>query len=42
MGILNRTHDSFYEPAATFDLDALFARAEPLVGEGADLLTSAA
>jgi dihydropteroate synthase len=38
MGILNRTTDSFYEPAATFDLDALFERAERLVGEGADLL----
>ncbi len=38
MGILNRTHDSFYEPAATFDLDALFERAERLVTEGADLL----
>jgi dihydropteroate synthase len=38
MGILNRTHDSFYEPAATFDLDALFERAERLIHEGADLL----
>ena len=38
MGILNRTPDSFYEPAATFDLDALFARAEALVADGADLL----
>jgi dihydropteroate synthase len=38
MGILNRTTDSFYEPAATFDLDALFERAERLVLEGADLL----
>ena len=38
MGILNRTTDSFYEPAATFDLDALFARAEQLVAQGADLL----
>ena len=38
MGILNRTRDSFYEPAATFDLDALFARADQLVAEGADLL----
>jgi dihydropteroate synthase len=38
MGILNRTRDSFYEPAATFDLDALFERADSLVGEGADLL----
>ena len=38
MGILNRTKDSFYQPAATYDLDALFARAEQLVHEGADLL----
>lgn len=38
MGILNRTTDSFYEPAATFGLDALFARAEQLVRDGADLL----
>jgi dihydropteroate synthase len=38
MGILNRTRDSFYEPAATFDLDALYERAERLIGEGADLL----
>ncbi len=38
MGILNRTTDSFYEPAATFELDALFRRAEQLVAEGADLL----
>jgi len=37
-GILNRTKDSFYEPAATFDLDALFERADKLVIEGADLL----
>jgi dihydropteroate synthase len=38
MGILNRTTDSFFEPAATFDLDKLFFRAERLVDEGADLL----
>ncbi len=38
MGILNRTTDSFYEPAATFDLDDLFKRAERLIAEGADLL----
>lgn len=38
MGILNRTKDSFYEPAATYDLDALFTRAESLVNDGADLL----
>ena len=38
MGILNRTKDSFYEPAATFDLDALFDRAQRLVTEGADIL----
>ncbi len=38
MGILNRTKDSFYAPAATFELDALFARADQLVADGADLL----
>ena len=38
MGILNRTPDSFYAPAATFDLDAFFRRAESLVSEGADIL----
>jgi dihydropteroate synthase len=38
MGILNRTTDSFYEPAATFNLDDLLARAERLTVEGADLL----
>ena len=38
MGILNRTRDSFYEPAATFDLDVLFERAARLVDEGADIL----
>ncbi len=38
MGILNRTKDSFFPPAATFDLDDLYARADQLVREGADLL----
>lgn len=38
MGVLNRTKDSFYEPAATYDLDAFFTRAEQLVAEGADIL----
>ncbi len=38
MGILNRTRDSFFAPAATFELDDLFARAERLVVDGADLL----
>ena len=38
MGILNRTKDSFYEPAATYDLDGFYRRAEQLVGDGADLL----
>ncbi len=38
MGILNRTSDSFFPPAATFDLDDLLARAEQLVRDGADLL----
>ena len=38
MGILNRTRDSFYPPAATYDLDDFLRRAEQLVGAGADLL----
>jgi dihydropteroate synthase len=38
MGILNRTPDSFYDKGATYDLDALWARAELLVAEGADIL----
>lgn len=38
MGVLNRTPDSFYDQGATFDLDALLARAEALVGAGADVL----
>ncbi len=38
MGILNRTRDSFYPPAATYDLDDFLRRAEALVGAGADLL----
>ena len=38
MGILNRTPDSFYAPAATFELDAFFRRAEQLVADGADIL----
>ncbi len=38
MGILNRTRDSFYSPAATYDLDDLFRRADRLVAEGADVL----
>lgn len=38
MGILNRTADSFFPPAATADLDALLARAERLVEDGADIL----
>lgn len=38
MGILNRTRDSFFEPAATYDLDEFFRRADQLVSEGADLL----
>ncbi len=38
MGILNRTKDSFFGPAATYDLDAFFRRAEQLVNERADLL----
>jgi dihydropteroate synthase len=38
MGILNRTPDSFYDKGATYDLDKLYARAEQLVAEGADIL----
>ena len=38
MGILNRTPDSFYDKGATYDLDALYARAGALVAEGADIL----
>jgi len=38
MGVLNRTKDSFYAPAATYDLDAFFVRAAQLVADGADLL----
>jgi len=38
MGILNRTRDSFYAPAATYELDEFYRRAEQLVTEGADLL----
>ncbi|MGH9090389.1 MAG: dihydropteroate synthase [Acidimicrobiales bacterium] len=38
MGVLNRTPDSFYDRGATYELDALLARAERLVAEGADLL----
>ncbi|NNN03029.1 MAG: dihydropteroate synthase [Acidimicrobiaceae bacterium] len=38
MGILNRTRDSFFAPAATFDLDSFLARADELVRGGADLL----
>ena len=38
MGILNRTKDSFFAPAATFELDDFFRRAQELVDGGADLL----
>jgi dihydropteroate synthase len=38
MGILNRTPDSFYDKGATYDLDKLYARAERLVADGADIL----
>ncbi|MDQ3758233.1 MAG: dihydropteroate synthase [Actinomycetota bacterium] len=38
MGILNRTTDSFFDKGAYFSMDAFLARAERLVGEGADLL----
>ena len=38
MGILNRTPDSFFDRGATFALDALLARADELVAQGADVL----
>jgi len=38
MGILNRTHDSFFAPAATFQMDDFLKRADALVDEGADVL----
>lgn len=38
MGILNRTPDSFYDAGSTFELDALLARADQLVADGADVL----
>ncbi len=38
MGVLNRTRDSFFEAAATYDLDAFYRRADELVRDGADVL----
>jgi dihydropteroate synthase len=38
MGILNRTPDSFYDKGATFELDKIYARAEQLAADGADIL----
>jgi dihydropteroate synthase len=38
MGVLNRTTDSFFVPAATFDIDELLKRAAALVDDGADVL----
>jgi dihydropteroate synthase len=38
MGILNRTPDSFYDRGATFALDKLWARAEQIVADGADIV----
>ncbi|HXX89624.1 MAG TPA: dihydropteroate synthase [Acidimicrobiales bacterium] len=38
MGICNRTPDSFYDQGATFALDALYARVEHLVADGADII----
>jgi dihydropteroate synthase len=38
MGILNRTPDSFYDRGATYELSALYARAEQLALDGADIL----
>jgi dihydropteroate synthase len=38
MGILNRTPDSFFDQGTYYDFDAFLAKAEQLVGEGADFL----
>ena len=38
MGILNRTRDSFYDGGPFHNLDALLARADELVADGADVL----
>ena len=38
VGILNRTRDSFYDSGAHFELEALLARADQLVADGADVL----
>jgi dihydropteroate synthase len=38
MGILNRTPDSFFDQGATWGWDAFWARADQIVGEGADIL----
>jgi len=38
MGICNRTPDSFYDRGATYDADALYARADRLVADGADII----
>ncbi len=38
MGICNRTPDSFYDRGATYAADALYARADRLVAEGADII----
>lgn len=38
MGILNRTPDSFFDKGAFYAMDRFLARAEDLVGSGADIL----
>lgn len=38
MGILNRTPDSFFDKGGYYEFDAFLAKAEQLVGEGADFL----
>jgi dihydropteroate synthase len=38
MGILNRTTDSFFDKGAFYEMDRFLARAEQLVGDGADIL----
>lgn len=38
MGIVNRTPDSFYRPAVTWDESAALARVDQVVAEGADIV----
>lgn len=38
MGIINRTHDSFYAPARHTDLAGALARADQMIAEGVDII----